>query len=158
MRLSSNKLPTLFGAPGAFCPRSEESKFALHHSCLFPGIFSRCDHPLFFSYLLSLEKSHRRDVPPRKLNSSNERCRAGVIEQTSCEIGKAFLSSVCFFLETTGLFDHDKKCARMCRNKFHLLFFPRRILYKLVNVLKSFFKQFNYSNGKISCIYLKHNI
>lgn len=53
----------------------------------------------FFCYLLSLEKSHRRDVPPRKLNSSNERRRAGVIEKTSCEIGKAFLSLVSFFLE-----------------------------------------------------------
>lgn len=77
-------------------------------------IFSlRSSSPFFFCYLLSLEKSHRRDVPPRKLNSSNERRRAGVIEKTSCEIGKAFLSST-FFLETTGQFDHDRKNMLDC--------------------------------------------
>lgn len=121
-RLLSDKSPTLSEVPGAFCPsRSEESKFALHHSCLFLRIFSRwrSSSSFFFYYLLSLEKSHRRDVPPRKLNSSNEQRRAGVIEKTSCEIGKAFLSSVIFFWKTTGQFNHDrKKCAKLCRNKF----------------------------------------
>lgn len=49
-----------------------------------------------FAPFFSPEKSHRRDVPPRKLNSSDEPRRAGVIEKTSREIGKAFLSSVRF--------------------------------------------------------------
>jgi len=64
----------------------------LYYPYFLPGIFSLCDPCPFFS----TEESRRRDVLARKLNGSDELCRADVIEKTSREIGKAFLSPVRF--------------------------------------------------------------
>jgi hypothetical protein len=58
----------------------------------FPGYFLSVILAPFFS----AEESCRRDVLARKLNGSDEPCRADVIEKTSREIGKAFLSPVRF--------------------------------------------------------------
>jgi len=85
-------------------------------------IYPRCGPPSFFP-------PRGKPLPwraPWKLNSLNEPHRAGVIEKTSREIGKEFLSSVrvffFFFNHRSIRVDYDGKNVLDFSNKFYLLF------------------------------------
>lgn len=131
LELSSNVKVTVFGVRSSrfSLSGSGESKFALRHPCLLTGVFPHCDLRLFFPW-----GKPCRDVPPRKLNSSNEPRRACVIEKTSREIGKEFLNPVRFFFRNhrSIRIDYDrKKCARLFQQVF-VCFFAKINIFRLV--------------------------